>query len=168
MTQVDLNLFGFCLDLILRWVCCMVLLAQTHDDLQLIRVTSCSLFLFLPPLGIWEVSHKDSSLISRDFGKANPLFPSSLKDAEGTIIVGTCVAGRKHKGDGKSHSGLTSPCFLYPVPCFFSTCTLFSWHTKWCLTSQMHHMLLAVLRMSSSSPFQCGMNPIDSFTPTMC
>lgn len=152
-------LFG---SLLLRQVCCLILLAQTHGDLRFIRVASCSLILYLCPSWHMEDFSQDFSLISRDLGKQTHSFPSSLKDADGTVSVGTCLTGRENSGDGKSHPGLTSPCFFYPVLCLFSMYTLFFWHTEWCMTSQMHqglltlHMLLAALGMSFSSLFHVG------------
>jgi len=50
--------------------------------------------------------------------EANPLSPSLLKEADGTVIVGTCLAGRENSGDGKSHPIslllLSSPMLFFP------------------------------------------------------
>lgn len=99
---LDHILFGY---LLFRWVCCLVSLVQTHGDLQFIRVASCLLFLNLCLLGTWKsfplVATKILLLSQKNVDKQTHSFHHHSKMQMQPVIVGTSLAGRENRGDGK-------------------------------------------------------------------
>lgn len=166
VSQMDPHLLGFCLDVFFQSVCVawrhwsrpMV----TYNLLEWPTVRSVCIFAFFAhgmflPFGscrilLWshENLHKQTHSL---------LYHSKLQMQP--VIVGICLASRENRGDGK-FPPRRHIFFSYPTSCLLSLCTLLSWHTQQCVTSQMYqsllalHMLLTPLGISLSSVLPVG------------